>query len=194
MRIPPKGRAVIQTGAHTTGFPQSIPQAVPKGPSSPEQGLDPLPVPQATSKPVKTFEIEVLVRFGDVDAAGIAYFPSIYNMMHDTFEDLWTQHVGVPYAELLMKQRLGFPLVRSEVDFSKPLHFGDRPRVVVTCQSVGRSSLRLRYRFFLGDVLALDARMTTACIDMDKMKSRSIPQAYREAFLALMEEEQTETP
>ncbi|MEZ5974979.1 MAG: hypothetical protein R3E96_09110 [Planctomycetota bacterium] len=33
-------------------------------------------------------EIETLVRFGDVDAAGIAYFPSIYNMIHSAFEDL----------------------------------------------------------------------------------------------------------
>ena len=142
---------------------------------------------------MKTFEIEVLVRFGDVDAAGIAYFPSIYNMIHDTFEDLWTQHVGVPYADLLMKQRLGFPLVRSEVDFRRPLYFGDRPRVVVTCQSVGRSSLRLRYRFFSDGELCLDARMTTACIEMDKLKSCPIPEAYRGALLELLEDGSDET-
>ena len=137
---------------------------------------------------MSAFEHEVLVRFGDVDAAGIAYFPSIYNMIHDVFEDLWTDYVGVRYADLLMKQRLGFPLVRSEVDFKNPLHFGDRPKIRVICEHVGRSSIRLRYRFYLKGELALDARMTTACIDMDRMKSCAIPEAYREAFLALGEE------
>lgn len=137
---------------------------------------------------MSVFEVEVLVRFGDVDAAGIAYFPSIYNMIHDVFEDLWTHYVGVPYAELMMKQRLGFPLVRSEVDFYRPLHFGDRPLIRVTCQHLGRSSIRLRYRFLLAGEVALDARMTTACIDMDLMKSCALPQAYRTALEALLEE------
>jgi len=141
---------------------------------------------------MSAFEHEVLVRFGDVDAAGIAYFPSIYNMIHDIFEDMWEQHVGVPYAELIGVQRLGFPLVRSEVDFKQPLRFGDRPRIRVVCEKVGRSSLRLRYRFYLGEELALDARMTTACIDMDAMKSCALPEDYRQAFLALKEEGEPE--
>ncbi|MEZ5974980.1 MAG: hypothetical protein R3E96_09115 [Planctomycetota bacterium] len=42
---------------------------------------------------------------------------------------------------------------------------------------MGRSSLRLRYRFFLDGELALDARMTTACIDMDRLKSCELPAA-----------------
>ncbi|MEZ6003563.1 MAG: thioesterase family protein [Planctomycetota bacterium] len=130
-------------------------------------------------------EIETLVRFGDVDAAGIAYFPSIYNMIHSAFEDLWEEHLGVSYADLITRQRLGFPLVHSEVDFRRPLRFGDRPKIRITCEHVGRSSLRLRYRFFLDGELALDARMTTACIDMDRLKSCELPAAYRAAFQAL---------
>ena len=131
------------------------------------------------------FETPVKVRFGDVDAAGIAYFPSIFNMVHRVFEDLWEFHVGVPYADLISGQKLGFPLVNSNVDFKSPLRFGDIPRVVVTCEKLGRSSLTLRYCFFLGETLALDARMTTACIDMELLKSCPIPDAYRDALLSL---------
>ncbi|MCP5024569.1 MAG: acyl-CoA thioesterase [bacterium] len=131
------------------------------------------------------YEAVVKVRFGDVDAAGIAYFPSIYNMIHRVFEDMWEFHVGIPYAELIVGQQLGFPLVNSNVDFKRPLRFGDEPRVVVTCEKLGRSSLVLRYRFFLGEELALDARMTTACIDMPRLKSCAFPDNYRESLLAL---------
>jgi 4-hydroxybenzoyl-CoA thioesterase len=134
------------------------------------------------------YELSVKVRFGDVDAAGIAYFPSIFNMIHGVFEDLWEFHVGVPYADLITGQRLGFPLVNSNVDFKSPLRFGDCPRVVVTLDKLGRSSLALRYRFYQGQELALDAHMTTACIDMDHLKSCAIPDEYRGALLSLSEE------
>lgn len=136
-----------------------------------------------------TYETEVKVRFGDVDAAGIAYFPSIYNMIHRVFEDLWEFHVGVSYADLIKGQGLGFPLVHSNVDFKSPLRFGDTPRVVVTCDKLGRSSLGLRYRFFLGEELVLDAHMTTACIEMARLKSCPIPDKYRESLNALMDDQ-----
>ena len=55
----------------------------------------------------------------------------------------------------------------------------------LTLEKIRRSSLRLRYRFFLDGELALDARMTTACIDMDRLKSCELPAAYRAAFQAL---------
>ncbi len=132
------------------------------------------------------YETAVKVRFGDVDAAGIAYFPSIYNMIHRIFEDMWEFHVGVPYVDLINGQGLGFPLVHSDVNFRSPLRFGDEPRVVVTCEKLGRSSLALRYRFFLGEELALDACMTTACIEMARLKSCAIPDIYRESLTSLM--------
>lgn len=127
------------------------------------------------------------VRFGHVDPAGIAYFPRIYDYIHEAFEELWEVHVGARYYELLGQQRLGFPLVHSEVDFAHPLRFGDRPLVRVTCFQLGRSSLGLRYEYKLDETLCVDARMTTACIDLDTMKSRPIPDDYRQRFEAIVE-------
>ena len=128
------------------------------------------------------------VRFGHVDPAGIAYFPRIYDYIHEAFEELWEVHVGVRYYALLGPQRIGFPLVHSEVDFAHPLRFGDRPLVRVTCFKLGRSSLGLRYVYKLDEEVCVDARMTTACIDLDSMKSRPIPDEYRIRFAAIMED------
>jgi 4-hydroxybenzoyl-CoA thioesterase len=127
------------------------------------------------------------VRFGHVDPAGIAYYPRIYDYIHEAFEELWEVHVGVRYYALLGPQRLGFPLVHSEVDFAHPLRFGDRPVVRVTCFQLGRSSLGLRYEYKLDETLCVDARMTTACIDLDTMKSRPMPDEYRIRFEAIVE-------
>lgn len=126
------------------------------------------------------------VRFGHVDPAGIAYYPRIYDYIHEAFEELWEQHVGARYYELIGQNKLGFPLVRSEVDFSSPLRFGDRPQVSVTCFQLGRSSLGLRYLYRVGERLCVDARMTTACIDLVTMKSVPMPAQYRAKFEAIM--------
>ena len=137
----------------------------------------------------KAFVTQLQVRFGDVDPAGIAYYPHIFDFIHLAFEEVWDVHVGRRYYHLVGEDRIGFPLVRSEVDFSSPLRFGDRPLVRITCFRLGRSSLGLRYRFHVADVLCVDARMTTVCVDLAELQSREIPTTYRARFAEIMEQE-----
>ena len=42
------------------------------------------------------FTTTILVRFGDLDAAGIAYYPNLVNFLHEAFEDFFVGHVGKP--------------------------------------------------------------------------------------------------
>jgi 4-hydroxybenzoyl-CoA thioesterase len=136
---------------------------------------------------MSSFKTTVQVRFGQVDPAGIAYFPRIFSYIHDVFEEVWEQHVGQRYYYLLLEKKVGFPLVHSDVDFRRPLHFGDRPEVSVTCFKLGRSALGLRYRVSIDDELCVDARMTTVCVELPEMKSISMPTEFRERFEEIME-------
>ena len=129
----------------------------------------------------------IQVRFGHVDPAGIAYFPRIYDYIHDVFEEVWEHHVGERYYRILCDQKIGFPLAHSEVDFEHPLRFGDRPVVRVTCFRLGRSSIGLRYLFKLDETSCVDARMTTVCVNLDDMKSIAIPPHYRARFESILE-------
>ena len=140
-----------------------------------------------TSAKKKIFHTQLDVRFGDVDPAGIAYYPKIFDFIHQAFESLWALHVGKRYYHLVSEDRLGFPLVHSEVDFKHPLRFGDRPVVKVTASKVGRSSLGLRYVFTVDEVECLEAHMVVVCVDLDGLKSRPIPAEYRERFEELLE-------
>lgn len=133
------------------------------------------------------FETRLQVRFGHVDPAGIVYFPRIYDYLHDVFEEVWEKHVGQRYYHLLLEQKTGFPLVHSEVDFKHPLRFGDRPLVRVTCFRLGRSSLGLRYEVSVDDRVCVEARMTTACVELGGMKSIEMPAAFRARFEELRE-------
>ena len=142
----------------------------------------------STTAKKKSFVTQLQVRFGDVDPAGIVYFPKIYDYIHEAFEELWDVHVGKRYYYLIGEEELGFPLVHSEVDFRGPLRFGDRPIVRVTCTKLGRSSIGLHYRFFVGDDVHVDARMVVACVDLAGMKPIPIPDRFRERFEQIMED------
>jgi 4-hydroxybenzoyl-CoA thioesterase len=136
----------------------------------------------------KTFVTQLDVRFGDVDPAGIAYYPRIFEFIHQATEALWDVHVGRRYFYLLSEERLGFPLVHSEVRFKHPLNFGDRPIVKIRAFKVGTSSLGLCYTFFVDDIECVEARMTVVCVKLDGLAPIPIPPEYRVKFEELLEE------
>ena len=137
---------------------------------------------------MKFFETTLQVRFGHVDPAGVVYFPRIYDYLHDVFEELWEQHVGQRYYALVQERRVGFPLVHSEVDFLRPLRFGDHPRARVSCFRMGHSSLGLRYELSVADEVCVQARMITACVDLETMMPRPIPEEFRSRFETILED------
>lgn len=137
---------------------------------------------------MSSFETSIQVRFGHVDPAGIAYFPRIFDYIHDVFEEVWESHVGQRYYHLLLERKIGFPLVHSDVDFHAPLRFGDRPAVRVTCFKLGRSSLGLKYVIQLGEKVCTEARMTTVCVELDSMQSIPMPEEFRARFELIRED------
>lgn len=137
---------------------------------------------------MSAFTTQIRVRFGHVDPAGIAYYPRIYDYIHEAFEDLWAQHIGRRYDRMIVEHRIGFPLVHSEVDFKSPLRFGDRPIVKMSCFRLGRSSLGLRYVYTVDERECVHARMTTTCVDIDTMQSKPIPTEFRPYFESIAEE------
>ncbi len=132
------------------------------------------------------YEADVKVRFGDIDHAGIVYFPRISHYCHVALEEYYQDRVGVPYHVLLDDRRLGFPIVRCEMDFRQTFAFGDTARVEISTERVGRSSLTMRYRLHKIDEErdCAEALITTVCVDMDTFRPTEIPDDLREVFKA----------
>ena len=99
-----------------------------------QQGLSRRPCSQTT----------ILVRFGDLDAAGIAYYPNLVNFLHESFEDFFVGHVGRPYPRS-SAEGLGFPTVKVEMEFLSPVRYGDHVEIALVVEHVGRSSVQIRY-------------------------------------------------
>lgn len=123
-------------------------------------------------------------RFGDIDDAGIAYYPALMHYFHCAFEDWWSDALGTPYPELMHAQKLGFPAVRLEAEFFQPVRYGDEPWVHVGVLRQGTRSVQFGY-WMSRDEGGVDAhccaRVTTAAVDMDALVSVE-PTAWREAF------------
>jgi 4-hydroxybenzoyl-CoA thioesterase len=132
------------------------------------------------------FKTSILVRFGDLDAAGIAYYPNLVNFLHEAFEDFFAGHVGRPYPEAF-RDGLGFPTVRVEMEFLSPVHYGDHVDIDVTVERVGRSSVQIRYEGSVGGRPVFRARNVMVAVDMPTFRPTPLPPALRASFLSATE-------
>jgi acyl-CoA thioesterase FadM len=92
--------------------------------------------------------------------------------------------MGVPYATILDERKVGFPTVRAEADFARGLAYGDVVNVSVDVLRVGRSSVTMRYRLRRNgeNEVAMEARITTACVDLSTFAPMPIPDDLRRLF------------
>ena len=132
------------------------------------------------------FKTSILVRFGDLDPAGIAYYPNLVNFLHEAFEDFFAGHVGRPYPEAF-RDGLGFPTVKVEMEFLSPVHYGDHVDIDVTVERVGRSSVRIRYDGSVAGRPVFQARNTMVAVDMPTFRPTPLPDALRASFVSAMD-------
>ncbi len=122
-------------------------------------------------------------RFGNIDHAGIAYYPALMHYCHCAFEDFWADDLGVAYPVLMREQNLGFPAVHLEADFLSPIRYGDEPDISVGVLRVGSSSAEFGFWFKTARP-ACRVKITTVAVSMDTMQKVELPARWRAAFEA----------
>lgn len=129
------------------------------------------------------FRTTIQVRFGDVDHAGIVYYPRFYIYFHEAFEDMFNA-AEYSYVQMLDVARIGFPTVHVETDFKAPLRYGDSLDIEVSVAKLGERSATMLYQGYRhrDGQPCVRCEITVACIDMDSFKSRLIPPELRAVF------------
>lgn len=132
------------------------------------------------------FSATYKIRFSDVDHAGILYYPRFLHYFHCCFEDFFERGLGIPYNHLLDVERLGFPTVHMNVNYLKPLRFGDHVEISLGVQKIGRKSITWLYT---GDtsrenkkVRCVEGELVTVAINMDSFEGVELPLKYHELF------------
>ena len=129
------------------------------------------------------FRTSVPVRFGDVDYAGIVFYPKFFIYFHEAFEQFF-EDARISYERLLAERRVSFPTVHIEVDYKAPLKYGDRLDLEVTVAKLGNRSATFRYAGYrhADGKHAVTALITTACVDMNRFAAIDIPDDLRALF------------
>lgn len=141
-------------------------------------------------KPVLT--VPKPVEFFDTDMAGIVHFSCFFRYM-EFAEARFFEQLGFPLITLHQGAFAGFPRVKTECQYSAPLHFGETVYIELYLDAVGRSSVTFSFRFRRpdGDGTGLVAKgsMTTVFASVEHpgapLQSSPLPEALRAQLLAL---------
>ena len=133
------------------------------------------------------FTFSLPVRYGAVDYARIVYYPQFLHFCHVAMEEMFTEVVGVTYPDALQKEKVGYPTVKSEVDFLEPVAYGETLEMSVSVERIGTSSIVFVYEGVRSsdDKLAFRVRNVQVAVNMDEWGSTPIPDHHRAAFETL---------
>ena len=84
------------------------------------------------------------VRFAEVDAASLVFFPRFLEYCHDALEALFADLDG-GYARLTQVRDVGIPTVSVGAEYRSPLRYGDVVLVEIEVLEIGRSSVTVRH-------------------------------------------------
>ncbi|MHC4550067.1 MAG: acyl-CoA thioesterase [Planctomycetota bacterium] len=134
------------------------------------------------------FVTSYVVRFADVDNAGIFYYPRFFHAFHVAFEKWWAEGVGRPYHLVLNEDKVGFPAVHIECDFNRPVTFGDPMEIRVSVRRIGRRSVTFRYEVAHRETEEVHcaADITKAIVDMESWRPVEPPPAIRRALESIL--------
>lgn len=132
------------------------------------------------------FRYGLKVRFGDIDQAGIVYYPRFLHYFHVALEEFFSSEIGIDFPTLILRHRIGLPTVHLETDFSRALRFGDEFEIEIRVFSVGDSSIKFGYTVYLVEqqVVTTTGYNVTVCLDMVTFQKRPIPTWLREKLEA----------
>ena len=129
------------------------------------------------------FRTSVPVRFGDVDHAGIVFYPKFFIYFHEAFERFFDD-ARISYERLIGERRIGFPTVHIDCDYKAPLKYGDSLDLEVSVSKLGRRSAVFRYVGYRhrDGKHTVTGEITCACVDMDRFQAVDIPADLRALF------------
>ncbi len=137
-----------------------------------------------------SFQAHLKVCFSDIDNAGIVYYPRFVHYFHVALEDFFSLELGVDYASLLRKHRIGFPTVHLETDFRRKLRYGDHLIVEVRVLNLGNTSVTWGYKVYRAEepgLIVTEGHNVTVCMDLDTYEKRNLP-AWLRTLLVNYEE------
>lgn len=136
---------------------------------------------EATASPLHTSRR--VVRFQEVDAAGIVFYARTFDYFHDAYVELLRER-GAPLEAALRDGSWVAPLTRAEAEYLRPLRFGDAIDVSLVRIDVGDTDYTIGYRIELDGEIACVGRTRHVSVDPATFRRAPVPPALRHALMA----------
>lgn len=129
---------------------------------------------------METFEYRHIVRFSEVDQAGVVFFARYFEIAHSALEAFF-DHIGWSFAELFKAGEEGFPLVHAEADYRAPARLGDALTVRLSVSRLSTSSFTISYAFTgANDRPAATVLTSHVWVKLDKFEKSPLPEKLKE--------------
>lgn len=73
----------------------------------------------------------------------MVFYPQYFVMLNNCIESWFTNGLGIDYAQLIAKRRVGLPTVSLSSRFIKPSYMGEQISLAVVVERVGTRSIKL---------------------------------------------------
>jgi hypothetical protein len=124
------------------------------------------------------FSEHLVIRLPHTDAAGVIFYPRIFEIEEELFER-WLELGGFSVRAMIDGRLAPTPIVHCEADYRMPLRVGDRVTAALSGVAVGRSGYTLAWQFSLPSGIAISARVKRVAIDLAAGESVALPEAFR---------------
>jgi 4-hydroxybenzoyl-CoA thioesterase len=132
---------------------------------------------------VSAFRSPRRIRFSDCDPAGIVFYPQYFVMFNGVMEDWVDGPLGIGFAELVSRRRIGLPTVRLEADFRAVSRFGDEVVLSLEVERLGGRSLTLGLRCeSAGGELRMAIRQVVVTTCLETHQAVEVPPDLRAAI------------
>ena len=129
----------------------------------------------------KPFSIAVRVYYQDTDAGGVVYHAQYLSFMERARTELLNA-AGVDLARVADEKRVLFLVYELKVRYHQPARLNELLTVSADVAKMGRASLVFRQRVERGSELLVEADVTVALVDRDRMKPARVPIELEQAL------------
>lgn len=126
-------------------------------------------------------KIPVRVYYQDTDAGGVVFHAQYFAFMERARTEMLNER-GIDLARVADQQRTLFLVHHIVAKYHLPARLNDMLSVSAEVVRMGRASLVFRHRVERGAELLVEADVTVALVDRDRMKPTRMPQELERAF------------
>lgn len=128
------------------------------------------------------FRQSVMVHFSHCDPAGMVFFPQYFVMLNNLVETWFTQGLGINYAQLIGKRRMGLPTVSLQSEFIAPSRMGETLDFELQVTRLGQTSFTLAVIGRGGPEVRLRLQQVVVTTSLDGDHAIPIPPDVRTAL------------